>query len=90
MRTILLIILIYLTFRVITRMLLPSASRNKKSSFFSQFDFTQNTRPGSNGDNQRTNHAKSNARDRKFSQIEEAEFEDITEEEKTSEKKSNA
>ena len=90
MRTILLIILIYLTFRVITRMLLPSASRKKKSSFFSQFDFSQNMRSGTNTGNQRTNQAQNNARDRKFSQIEEAEFEDITDEEKTSEKKSNA
>ena len=90
MRTILLIILIYLTFRVITRMLLPSASRKKKSSFFSQFDFTQNARPGSNAGNHSANQSQNNARDRKFSQIEEAEFEDITDEEKTSEKKSNA
>lgn len=80
-RTLLFFVLMYLLIKVISRLFVPSQPDNKNSDgsgFF--YTFNNQQQQGSNSSGNRRKH---------FDNIEEAEFEDITDEEKTSSKSSD-
>lgn len=84
-RTLLFFLLMYLLIKVISRLFLPSDStkKNKKGSgvFYQMYQQHQNRQNSNTGPSNNTN--------KKFDQIEEAEFEDITEEGNTTSKQSD-
>lgn len=84
-RTLLFFLLMYLLIKVISRLFLPSDSKKKKRKgsgvFYRMYQQHQNQ--------QNSNAGPSNNTNTQFDQIEEAEFEDITEEEKTTSKQSD-
>ncbi|NIT61409.1 MAG: hypothetical protein GWN00_35950 [Aliifodinibius sp.] len=84
-RTLLFFLVMYLLIKVISRLFLPSDSKKKSrkgSNFFYQMYQQQQNQQNRNSRSQ--NSSKQN-----FDQIEEAEFEEITDEEKTTSKSSD-
>jgi hypothetical protein len=80
-RTLLFFLLMYLLIKVISRLFLPSDPKKisrKTSNFFYRMYQQQNQRQQQNKNTQSANTSQQH-----FEQIEEAEFEDITDEEKT-------
>jgi len=84
-RTLLFFLVMYLLIKVISRLFLPSNSKKKSrkgSSFFYQMYRQQQNQ-------QNRNSQSSDTSKKDFDQIEEADFEDITDEEKTTSKSSD-
>jgi hypothetical protein len=84
-RTLLFFLVMYLLIKIISRLFLPSDSKKKSrkgSNFFYQMYQQQQSE-------QNRNSQSGDSSDKNFDQIEEAEFEDITEEEKTTSKSSD-
>lgn len=76
-RTLLFFLVIYLLIKLISRLFLPNRTHRKKGGFFNQ-------------DHQHsTNNRRQSSRSERFDEIEEAEFEDITEDEKTTSKRTD-
>ncbi len=87
-RTLLFFVLMYLLIKLISRLFLPSDS-NKKSRNGSGFFYRMYQQQQSQQNSNNRNTQSSSGSKQQFDQIEEAEFEDITDEEKTSSESSD-